>query len=34
MKKKNIFAAIAAGILSVFAFKVIRNNGEEKREAG
>ena len=32
MKKKNIFAAIAAGILSVFAFKVIRNKENKKKD--
>lgn len=32
MKKKNIFAAIAAGILSVFAVKVIRNKGNKKKD--
>lgn len=32
MKKKSIFAVIAAAVMSIFAFKVIRNRRKKKKE--
>lgn len=32
MKKKNIFAVIAAAVMSLFAFKVIRNKHKKKKD--